>query len=53
MGTELAYAQQLAKYMATTFYQATDFEVLETISGVLSQIDNMLTGLQRIPNDEH
>lgn len=41
-GEDLRYAQRLAQYLARTrFPEVTDFKVLNTMSGVLSQIDNM------------
>jgi hypothetical protein len=41
--TDLAYAQRLAKHLAAEHSpESTDFQVLDTVSGVLSQIDNMI-----------
>ena len=46
---EYAYARDLAYYLWRTHYKkdAPDWEPLEDLYGVLSQIDNMITGLTR------
>ena len=44
----LETTQNLARYMARNFYpESPQFEVLDSVGGVISQIDNMVTGLQR------
>jgi len=46
---DLAYATRLATWMARTFYreESPNWKPLDSVSGVLSQIDNMLTGLEK------
>jgi hypothetical protein len=49
----LESTQELAKAMAKKFYpEVTQFEVLDSLAGVISQIDNMTTGLIRKPKQE-
>lgn len=45
----LVYAQQIANYIWRNHYKAKSpkFEVLDTLDGVLSQIDNMVAGLSK------
>jgi hypothetical protein len=44
----LAYAQRLAQYLAGKHWPENKrFEVLRSMQGVLSQIDNMICGLER------
>jgi hypothetical protein len=47
--TELEYAKSLATYMWKAFYrsESPEFELCDDMFGVLSQIDNMSTGLKR------
>jgi len=46
----LKYAQNIALRMAKDFYpEVSRFEVLDDMAGVVSQISNMSTGLQRAP----
>jgi len=45
----LKEAQDLAAFMARKFYQeVTQFEILDDMAGVISQMSNMATGLQRV-----
>lgn len=45
----LGYAQRLAKSIASKEYpEVTQFEVLDDLMGVLSQIDNMTCGMTRV-----
>lgn len=46
------YACRLAKSMREKFKHNPDWELLDDLEGVLSQIDNMLTGFQVIPELE-
>lgn len=46
---DLAYAQRLATVAASFFGPPTGWKPLDTMQGVLSQIDNALTGLSRTP----
>lgn len=49
-GIALREAQSLALHLAKRCYpEVPDFKVLDSIVGVLSQIDNMTTGLVRAP----
>jgi hypothetical protein len=49
----LESTQTLAKTLAREFYpEVTQWECLDTLSGVISQIDNMTTGLMRKPEQE-
>jgi hypothetical protein len=49
----LESTQELAKAMAKKFYpEVTQWEVLDNLAGVISQIDNMTTGLIRKPKQE-
>jgi hypothetical protein len=45
-----AEARTLALYIWGKFYKldSPNFELLDTLSGVISQIDNMVTGLKKI-----
>ena len=46
----LETTQTLAKYMAREFYpEVTQWQCLNDLAGVISQIDNMTTGLMRKP----
>ena len=49
----LAYAERMAKWMHKNFYPdgSPQWEVCIDMQGVLSQIDNMLTGLRRDCSD--
>ena len=40
-------AARIASWMANTFYPQQEFALLDSLSGILSQIDNMLVGIQR------
>lgn len=44
---DLGYASRIAKRMAVEFYYEKNFQPLPDLSGVLSQIDNMIEGLGR------
>lgn len=49
---DLDYAQRLARYLADKYYPENKrFEVLGSMQGVLSQIDNMICGLARKPKE--
>jgi hypothetical protein len=49
----LKSTQELAKAMAKEFYpEVTQWKVLDDLAGVISQIDNMTTGLIRKPKQE-
>lgn len=50
----LSYAKRLATYIYEKHYKTEDseFYLLDDLYGVLSQIDNMSTGLIRNPNDD-
>jgi hypothetical protein len=49
----LKSTQELAKAMAKEFYpEVTQWKVLDDLAGVISQIDNMATGLIRKPKQE-
>lgn len=47
--SQLAYAQRLATYLWEQHYKqdAPDWKPLEDMTGVLTQIDNMIVGLER------
>jgi len=47
--SQLAYAQRLATYLWEQHYKADapDWKPLEDMTGVLTQIDNMIVGLVR------
>lgn len=49
LNVELQYAQSLAKSIWEKHYKALspDFEVFPDLFGVLTQIDNMITGLEK------
>ena len=50
--TEINYLKSLVLYMVKTFYPENfdNFELCEDIYSLLTQIDNMLTGLERKNN---
>lgn len=48
---DLGYATRLAESMAVKFYPESSWKPLPDLSGVLTQIDNMLGGLERRNND--
>ncbi len=49
----LETTQTLAKHMAREFYpEVTQWQCLDNLAGVISQIDNMTTGLMRKPEQE-
>ncbi len=50
MSHEYRYAKRLCESMAKNFYpENTGWSVCDDLIGVLTQIDNMVTGLERIP----
>ena len=50
--TDLTYAKQIATYAAAFYGPPEGWMPCEDMEGVLSQIDNALTGLQRKPESK-
>ncbi len=47
------YARKLARQMHNNFYKdgSPEWDLLEDLDGVISQIDNMVTGLKRVEEE--